>query len=1278
MADATIKKVERILTSEYSTQNFLSLVQEIFATFKIIAPNSFRKEFTNFSSHIEGSTHIGDYVTDDNEKIAVFSVQLKKDAFVERSRSTQRNYAKKLIESGNCEAALVAFYTDDNPKWRLSFVRLDYQMRIEKGSLKAVENLTPAKRYSYLVGKDEPCHTAIDHLRCFIVDSNSKPSLSDIEEAFSVEKVTKEFFDLYREKYLQLREHLDDNADFVAESQKCGFSSEQFAKKLMGQIVFLYFLQKKGWLGVHAWKSILTEKEYKNVFFVSGAQGRIIKEYLPKVYTLQADGTYKLNSRALDEIPDDAEELIANNVKSEETWGDGSRRFLRTLFNYSQTHKKHFYEEYLEPLFYDTLNRNRGVWGYCPALHCRIPFLSGGLFEPLDGYDWKSNYFDIPDEMFSNKKDEYDLDADGILDIFDRYNFTMSEDEPMEREVAIDPEMLGKVFENLLEVKDRKSSGSFYTPREIVHYMCRESLINYLTKKTDISETAIRDFIIYGDFMKDEDTDQRKRELNDGLYISEEIFKMDIASNTVTFSRIKEIDDALASVKIADPAVGSGAFPLGMINEIVRARENISAYMSISMNKQARWFMYSNDRSPYALKIHTIKNSIFAVDIEPSAVDITQLRLWLSIVIDDEINPKATNELDGHKNPLPLPNLECNILCGNSLIDEFEGIKLINESDLIGTSKANSQIDLNQNAFEAILKKMLEKQDELFRCDDTLKKEELKKSIQGYKDSIIEGQLLLSSNEIKEKYQIAIKQSSLPFVLWQLDFARVFKENGGFDIVIGNPPYVSTKKVSNEDKKIYERVFGFSDDTYNMFTFRGMSILKNGGSLSYIIPKTFWTTQTKRNMRDLLLQNTIAYIFDTANPFESAMVDTCIIHVIKTPFTEDHTLSFMDGSQDLSKPVKMFVKQSAFINTQNSVIFKPTEFNLRINEKYGKTVKELYDKWWDKIKTSKDIEKNKKELAQYRDGLKPGDIALLGCLTEGGQGLATANNGKYIAVRKSTKWANNIMASRPAKLLMAIEENNIPIGKLSPYSSVEDFFANADECKIAELFDSLKEEYGRDIFGQGYIYRLIDDSELADVDSLTRDEKENGIDTTKCYYVPYDKGDKDGNRWYLETPFAIAWSKENVRFLKTDPKARYQGYSFYFREGFCWSDINTTYLKCRIKGKSVNDVKSMSLYGMTSKAPECYIVALINSAMFSFYVDSFVNNTQTFQINDARQLPIKIPNDKELAKITSLFDEAVQLKKDYFANLISLEKSDEALKAIQEKLDSAVLDIYAI
>lgn len=137
--------------------------------------------------------------------------------------------------------------------------------------------------------------------------------------------------------------------------------------------------------------------------------------------------------------------------------------------------------------------------------------------------------------------------------------------------------------------------------------------------------------------------------------------------------------------------------------------------------------------------------------------------------------------------------------------------------------------------------------------------------------------------------------------------------------------------------------------------------------------------------------------------------------------------------------------------------------------------------------------------------MKPGDIALLGCLTEGGQGLATANNGKYIAIRKTSKWANNVRGARYKKLDEVMRKHNFSVEYLHPYVSTKEFLDNASELEIAKLFDLLKEKYGRDIFGQGFIYRLIDDAEIADIDSLSDDEKTDGIDTSKAYYVPYDK-----------------------------------------------------------------------------------------------------------------------------------------------------------------------------
>lgn len=334
MSSAVIDKIENVLTSAYSVQNYVEFVQEVFAGTKLVAPDRFRKEFTNFSSHIAGSTHVGNYTTPDGKKLIIFAVELLNKTYVESSRSTQRSYAKKLIENAGCDGALIAFYTAGNPKWRISFVRLDYEMKFENGKLKTAENMTPAKRYSYLVGQDEPCHTAIDRFRRFIDDGTPQiaPTLDEIEDAFSVEAVTNEFFNLYCDKFKQLLGYLEDNEDFVIEAQQHNFTAAQFAKKLMGQIVFLYFLQKKGWLGVGAWPNTLTEKEYKNAFYARGTKSR---ELIPIVYHPVGDGTYKVSGAGLDQLSDEDEAVLAQCVKGK-PWGSGPHNFMRKLFEIAE------------------------------------------------------------------------------------------------------------------------------------------------------------------------------------------------------------------------------------------------------------------------------------------------------------------------------------------------------------------------------------------------------------------------------------------------------------------------------------------------------------------------------------------------------------------------------------------------------------------------------------------------------------------------------------------------------------------------------------------------------------------------------------------------------------------------------------------------------------------------------------------------------------------------------------------------------------------------------
>lgn len=692
-----------VLTSPYNNDNFVGFVREFLNNVEMIAPNHYNVlEYNHFQNFVHGYYHIGNYVSNNKEKLAIISVCLHRGDTVERARSMQRNFVKSLIQNMGCAGALVAFYTKDDPdKWRLSFIRMDYEF--SKG--KVTEKLTPAKRYSYLVGKGEPCHTAQARLCPIFLNDETNPSIDELEEAFSVEKVTKEFFDFYCEKYHQLREYLESNEEFMAESSYRKFTSEQFAKKLLGQIVFLYFIQKKGWLGVEAIPVSMTEKAYKNAFFARGAKS---KEIIPKLYKQQADGNYRIVYEELKKLSDEDEEFLAGIVKGK-PWGSGPKDFMRKIFDGCKSANKNYFHDYLEPLFYTGLNKNRGENGFYAPLHRRIPFLNGGLFEQLDNYEWEHNNFEIPNELFSNVEAK-GRDADGILDIFDRYNFTMNEDEPMEREVAIDPEMLGKVFENLLDISDRKSKGAFYTPREIVHYMCQETLINYLVTKTGLPEVDIRDFILYGDLMKDEDTTKASREGYKDMLISTNILDMKSGVN-----RLKELDDLLATVRVADLAVGSGAFPLGMLNEIVKARETISAYMSMGMNAFQKKSFYAYGRKTYDLKVNTIKNCIYACDIEPSAVDIAKLRLWLSIVIDDEIATDAGNgEFDAHTKPRQLPNLDCNIICGNSLKDEFKGNKLITESDLLHNVSRDSQQTIFQNGVDSLLNELINLQGKLF------------------------------------------------------------------------------------------------------------------------------------------------------------------------------------------------------------------------------------------------------------------------------------------------------------------------------------------------------------------------------------------------------------------------------------------------------------------------------------------------------------------------------------------------------------------------------------
>lgn len=1137
--------IKKLLTVPYNQEtfkkfaiNFLKDVVTVPLRENTIIPLSFR-------STIESYTIFGQYTDNNGKRVVIISVKVKNNSSAQKA---QRQFISYLLanEFIGFNAALVAYYDKIRENWKLSFVTIEYNFG-EKGiELK----FKPAKRFSFLVGKDEPTKTYVQQLEP-IYDSLEKPSLSRLNEAFSVNRLTKDFYVMYREKFEELTKYLVKNKAFIEQAKSVHEKPQKyavtFAKKTLGQIVFLFFVQKKGWIGV------------------------------PK----------------------------------DKDWGQGDKDYI--FHSTKSFNGSNYFEEFLEPLFYDALNSKRDDDIFMGA---KVPFLNGGLFHPLDNYDWRKTEFGIPNEFWFNQ------DESGFIDLLSQYNFTVDESDPSEQEIAIDPEMLGRIFESLLDIESRKNKGAFYTPRNIVQNMCIEALANRICSHLDLDFDSIVSYIRYGDALKERD------------FI--EAFA-------------KDIDEYLATLTIVDPAVGSGAFLVGMMTEITKLRLSLQhVYLE-------------EPQTSYEIKMNCIQNTLYGVDLEYDAIEIAKLRLWLSLLVDQQIEGSA---------PAPLPNLNFHLRTGNSLFQHYEGIELWNDN--WNTKKRKERKIIKRSLFDYewiddLIESIKIDKKLFFRITDdtqkTLKLDEIERKQIDLITSLLERD---GKTKEAEKLSSILKEKSKPFFIWKLEFMEVF-ENGGFDIVIGNPPYISTKGVDNSEKPSLKEEYGFADDTYSHFYFLGMKILKDNGNISFITSKSFWTTQTKKNLRELLLKYKINYIFDTANPFEAAMVDTCIIFANKLESDGTNLIKFYDGKESFDNPKIYEVRQSIYLNANNQVIFIPTDSNIKIYNQFNNIVSELYRKWWGKISTSKNITKNKKELSIYRESLKPGDVTLLGCLTDGGVGLQTGNNGKYIAVRKCTKWADNIINTRPKKLKEAIAKYNIT--ELESVASIYSYLNSLSEKEIAELFDSLKEKYGRDIFGQGYLYKIVNEEEIANINDLTDDEKENGISEKKPHYVLYDKGDKDGNRWYLKTPFVISWTKENVHLLKTDKRARYQGYMYFFKEGFCWSDINTTYLKCRIKEKSVNDVKSMSLYGLSCLCPESYLISIINSTFISLYVDSFINNTQTFQINDARQLPIIIPTDKQLKEINTIFEEAIQIKKLYFNMEINYDQTQNKLEILQNKID---------
>ena len=698
------------------------------------------------------------------EPLQIFDVTVSDRVMMEHNRVNIQRLIRAVMDQFSCAFMLFHYEDDTRWDWRFTYCR--------KSGNK--EESTDSKRYTFLLGPGQSCRTATDNFIA-LYDKRNSLEIKDIENAFNVEALSKEFFGKYKAQYEAfvnymvdptngMRQHFIDTgfdhtgmaADKIRDREEKPI--RDYVKKLLGRIVFLHFLQKKGWLGVPASKE----------------------------------------------------------------WGEGDRDFMLNIFkNANERQKENFLDDILEDLFTEGLDRNRSDQGdlYDTKVegfrNCRIPYLNGGLFE-RDILDKKPSHF--PASYFN-----------GLLTMLSQYNFTIDENDPNDAEVGVDPEMLGRIFENLLE--DNKDKGAFYTPKEIVQYMCRESLIAYL--QTDMREEdkeCIRQFVTTHDASQ--------------------------------LGELKEyIDQKLYDVKICDPAIGSGAFPMGLLRELFFCRSAIEPNIVENVAN---------------IKRHIIQNNIYGVDIERGAVDIARLRFWLSLIVDE-------------KSPEALPNLDFKIMQGNSLLEQYKGVDLSTMTEKkIGAGESLTFFD---SMLDVYRKNLRDKLTEYYACPEHDKKMQLRKDIA----DIVKQELVEQGIHID--FEDMDLSANSQFFLWHTWFHDVFSRPSkkGFDIVIGNPPYGA--KYDNQTKRYYKNTYVTANsirglqkgslDTYTLFIELGYNLLRKNGSFAYIVPISLTSSDSLTGVHRLLMGNcdTIyisSYAVRPKPVFENAVVNTSILLFKKT------------------------------------------------------------------------------------------------------------------------------------------------------------------------------------------------------------------------------------------------------------------------------------------------------------------------------------------------------------------------------------------------------------
>ena len=782
-------------------------------------------------------------------------VGLSKDAF-------------RMLAGEKQNRALVIFVPEDNSdNYRFSLIEI--QLSIGENDSNVTRTYSNPRRYSYYLGKGIACYTPNKYLN----ELGRVKDVKDLFERFSVEVLTKAFYQELSDWYAWAIKEISFPNDITITDDDAKYNHEG-AIRLITRLIFVWFLKQRGLIPWQFFDEDYIRENLLDNFnpnakvdlFYKAVDSKYYKAILQNLFfamlncPICKEGSKEINQRRFSKA-------------------DPSDRDNNKLMRYKSLFKN-------PDLFLQLANQ-------------RVPFLNGGLFDCLDDKKHKL-YYDgfsdsnesqkqlrVPDYLFFGENVGKNIDlsefygdtnkkkvsARGIIDILKRYNFTVEENMPFDKDVSLDPELLGKVFENLLasynpetQQTARKQTGSFYTPREIVQYMVDESLVAHLkrTVSPDL-EAEYRKLLAYND---------------DPVELSEE--------------QKTKIMQSLYNCKILDPACGSGAFPVGILQQMVHILtqidpdntrwkdmlfkivndESSETFKNSTPEERKdqqddlyRSFNDSYNRPDYSRKLYLIENCIYGVDIQPIAIQISKLRFFISLVVDQNINDDPTDNFGIR----PLPNLEAKFVAANSLVRLNRGEANLFDTDAIKEKEALLKI-AKHKIFGAKTSRTKEKYREQVR---TLRSE--------IADMLIE-QRLVGNEQARQlnNWDMFDQNTYAPF----FDPEWMFGIKDGFDIVIANPPYVLLQNTDiplnqQEYLKRTYNVAQYKVDLYHLFIERGITLLGQGGNLCYITPSNFLTNNYTDKLRHyLLFENSLISIINIEDLVFTANVHTCILNVI--------------------------------------------------------------------------------------------------------------------------------------------------------------------------------------------------------------------------------------------------------------------------------------------------------------------------------------------------------------------------------------------------------------